>query len=102
MNHNVFSNCGSERKGFVVFNDQEMSAEPILEGDLEGCWIPDAPNPARSAAWSCDVDFYFIVRHSDILLFNVHSNRGLRCRKKSYKFIELFVDFTPLPKRKRG
>ncbi len=46
---------------------------------------------ARAAAWSSDVRWFFVVLESGIALINVASNRGIFCGKKSWRFIEAYL-----------
>lgn len=100
MKHSFFA-VGAGRD-FVVFNDQELTEEVISEDDLEEMEIASGSEFA-SAAWSCGCSWYFIITDDAILLFNVYSNRGFQCRKKSAAFIEAFLNAPHLlSKPRRG
>lgn len=80
-------------KSFIVFNDQPLSDEPITDSDM----IFDVEargeevKAARSAAWSSNVLWYFIILTGGILLMNVETNHGILCRKRSWRFIESYL-----------
>src|SRR5258708_2884883 len=75
---------------FPVFNDQELSMEPIHAEDLTGFLRSDTPdmNFAADAAWSSDCEWYFVILPEGIAFFNVFDRRGLLCQRKSAMFIE--------------
>jgi hypothetical protein len=89
--HWIFQDVGT--RSFVLFNDAPLSDEPITARDLE---LIKADGPAiraaKSATWSANVYWFFIIRPDDILLLNTGSTQGVRCLKKSWKFIEEFVE----------
>jgi hypothetical protein len=88
-------------KGFLLFNDSPLSDEPVSDADMQTIEIDgDEPRHLRSCAWSSGVNWLFVIRAEDILLLNVGSIRGVLCRKKSYKFIEAFIE-APVTKRGR-
>ena len=76
---------------FVVFNDGELSMEEIDTTDLTPC-SAKAGSSFASAAWSCNCSWYFVITDDGIALLNVYTNKGFFCRKKSAKFIELFLE----------
>lgn len=78
-------------KDFVVFNDGPLSFEPITDADIQEVEVRPGSRCA-SQAWSCDCEWYFVIRHHDILLLNVYTNKGFRCVKKSAMFIKVFLD----------
>jgi hypothetical protein len=77
-------------KDFVVFNDGNLSLDPITDTELERVQI--SHTGYASAAWSAGIDWYFVVSDDGISLFNVYSNRGWQCKKKTARFIELFLE----------
>lgn len=85
--HNYYFNLP---RGFVVFNDQELSEEPITADDILPVTVAavrNAPDFYASATWSSDCEWYFIITNEGILLRNVSTDRGLLCKKKSAAFI---------------
>lgn len=91
----VFNYRGWEN--FVVFNDQPLTFEPITDEDIKQIQVKPGSKCA-SKAWSCNAVWFFVIRHRDIILVNVHTNKGYLCRKKSAQFIQTFLD-APKPKR---
>ena len=91
----VFNRRGWEN--FVVFNDQPLTFEPVTDADIKTIEVKPGSKCA-SKAWSCNAVWFFVIRHNDIILVNVHTNKGYLCSKKSALFIQAFLD-APLPKR---
>lgn len=88
----LFADAG--RRSFIVFGATPLPDEPIADEDISAATVGvDVLRRFRSAAWSSNVDWYFIIREADILLFSVKDAiNGLVCRKKSWRFIEAFCD----------
>jgi hypothetical protein len=82
-------------KDFVVFNNGELSMEPVTDDDIRPV-DANKSHPSlsvmRSQAWSCNVEWFFIIGENCILLLNVYTDRGFVCRKKSAMFIQAFLD----------
>jgi hypothetical protein len=101
--HNVYQ-VGAG-KDFIVFNDGDLSMEPLEDGDCAPCCVvenADFIQSLKSAAWSCNIQWYFIVHDGGIMLLNVYTDKGFACRQQSARFIEMFIE-THFPKRrKRG
>lgn len=88
-------------RSFIVFNDGDLSLEPVTDGDLVEVSVHN--NAAmKNSAWSCAVDWFFVVLDSGILLMSVHSDNAILCRKKSAMFIEMFMEAPKGKKRKGG
>lgn len=99
MAHTVFH--GPKFESWVVFNDQPLSFESISDADIQPIAVKPGSGCA-SKAWSCNAIWYFVIRHNDIIVVNIYTNKGLLCRKKSARFIELFMEEVieaPKPKR---
>lgn len=96
LKHSYFAEIG---RNFIVFNDQPLSFEPITDADIERVTVK-APPSLRSAAWSSDCDWFFIITRNAIYLFSVQSEKGYRCNKKSARFVEAFLQ-APLRMRPR-
>lgn len=80
-------------RDFVMFNDGDLSMEPVTARDLQPITVPMwAARPYASAAWSANCDWYFIRTADDIRLLNVATNTGFLCRKRSAMFVALFLD----------
>jgi hypothetical protein len=86
---------------FIVFNMQELSFEPVDLSDIASVKI-DGMEKLRSAAWSSDAKFLFIIQKEGIYLLNPYDNTGFFCRKKSYKFFELFLESIENMSKKGG
>lgn len=86
-------------ENFVVFNDQPLSLEPVADTDIKPIEVKPGSKCA-SKAWSCNAVWFFVIRHRDIILINVHTSKGYLCKKKSAMFIKAFID-APSPKQKR-
>lgn len=80
---------------FIVFNDDDdLPLDPVTLHDLEVVHVhPSAAVQwCRSCAWSSNVDWFFVIEADHILLLNVWSDRGARCRKRSAAFIGFCLD----------
>lgn len=75
---------------FPVFNDRELSMEPIQAGDVAPFERSESEGMkfAASAAWSSDCEWYFVILPEGIVLLNVNDRRGLLCKRHTAKFIE--------------
>jgi hypothetical protein len=81
-------------RSFLLYNAREdypFTSETIENEDLERIAIQPGSRFA-SETWSCGYEYYFIVCDAGIMLLNVFSNDGFLCKKKSIKFIEMFLD----------
>jgi hypothetical protein len=86
-------------KSFIIFNAQALSDDAITEEDMILVVAHGAEmEAARSAAWSSNIWRYFVILNAGIILMDVDTNRGILCRKRSWKFIDAFVD----PRRRAG
>ena|GEM_PF-5431329 len=89
--HWLFADTG--KRSFILFNDSPLSDETVSDADMDYVDVTgEAVQAAKSAAWSSNVYWFFIIREDDILLLNTGNPHSVRCRKKSWKFIEAFVD----------
>lgn len=80
-------------KSFVLFNSQPLSDEPVTDVDMCYCDAHgEEMKAARSAAWSSGCYWFFVVLATGIALINVERNSGVFCRKKSWKFIEAYLN----------
>lgn len=84
-------------ENFVVFNDQALSFEPISDDDIKPIKVKPGSRCA-SKAWSCNAQWFFVIRHHDIILVNIYTNKGFLCRKKSALFIQAFIE-APVKRR---
>lgn len=105
LDASIFQHAGRDRD-FVLYGSgrsELLSDETITGLDIVAMVATDTQENRRhrSEAWSSDVDWYFVVMPTGIALINVATNRGLFCRKRSWRFIEAFVDLPRRPKRKR-
>jgi hypothetical protein len=80
-------------KSFVLYNDQELSDEPVTDEDIFPCKAHgEEMKSARSEAWSSGCYWFFVILATGIALINVETNEGMFCRKKSWKFIEEYLN----------
>ena len=80
-------------KSFVLYNDQELSDEPVTDEDMVYCEaVSEEMKKARSEAWSSGCWWFFVVLREGIALISVENNRGVYCKKKSWKFIEAYLN----------
>lgn len=83
-------------KSFPVFNlpDEPLTMETVTDADM--VFNVEAKGEtmkiARNQAWSCGSLWFFVVFDNGIVLINVETNKGILCKKKSYKFIEAYCD----------
>lgn len=87
-------------KDFVIFNVADLSDDKVEDGDLAQVRSTQ-DSPYRSAAWSSGVEWYFVVSDEGIALFSVSTMAGYLCRKKTWRFIELFLDSKMARKARR-
>jgi len=87
-------------ENFVVFNDQPLTFESISDADIKQIEVRPG-SKCSSKAWSCNAVWYFVIRPRDIILVNVHTNKGFLCHKKSARFIEAFIEHSDKPKPRR-
>ena len=77
-------------KDFVLFNNQELSNEPVTGDDLLTTVITGFEKQ-RSQTWSSHADFFFVIADDGIYLFSWRQHMGYFCKKKSSKFIEMYL-----------
>lgn len=87
-------------ENFIVFNDQPLTFEPVTDADIKTIEVKPGSGCA-SKAWSCNAVWFFVIRRNDIILVNVHTNRGFLCRKKSAMFIQSFLEAPALKRTKK-
>ena len=89
----IAETCG---KSFPVFNlpDEPLTMEPVTDADM--VFNVEAKGPemqaARTQAWSCGSLWFFVVFDNGIILMYVETNKGILCKKRSYKFFEIYCD----------
>ena len=80
------------KKDFLVFNgDATLSDEAIKAEDIEFVEIKDIQE-IKSMAWSSDCKWTFVIQQDCIYLINTYKDLAVRCKKKSSKFIEMFLN----------
>lgn len=64
---------------------------PLEDGDLE---LIEAGvyRPLASLAWSANCPYYFVFEPSGIVLLNTLSGKGWRCKRRSARFLTMFLD----------
>lgn len=86
----------------VVFGDDgTLTMELVTGADLEEIEITIRP-PRASVVWSCGLEWYFEVTAEGIALLNVFRTSGWQCRKRSARFIEMFLDAPARESRARN
>jgi hypothetical protein len=80
------------KRDFLVFNGGEMlNDEPITNADIEFGIVKNI-DKLKSEAWSCDCRWFFIIESNSIVLVNVFEEMIVRCKKKSKRFFEMYLD----------
>lgn len=84
--------CQDMRRGrvFAAFNCDRLTTEPISDADI----IPvelKAGRREESEAWSAGCDWYFVATEVGIILARPGERAGVICLKRSWRFIEAFV-----------
>lgn len=86
--HNVYLDIPHS---FIVFNDDDaLPFDPVAPEDLMPAQA-SAASPLASMAWSCDIEWYFVIVPDGIYLFHIDGS-GWFCRKRSACFIGMFVE----------
>jgi hypothetical protein len=78
------------KKDFIVFNAENLTDEPITPDDI----VPILRTPdfkIDSIVWSSNCRFFFVVSDMGLALFNTLTTKGFLCRKKSFAFIEMYL-----------
>ncbi len=78
------------KKDFIVFNSEPLTDEEVAPEDIKTIDYFCSPQ-VESIVWSSNCKFFFVVSGIGLALFKLNSNKGWLCRKKSFKFIELFL-----------
>jgi hypothetical protein len=80
-------------KSFVLYNNQPLSDEPVSDEDIFYCTAHgEKMKKAQSEAWSANAQWFFVILDAGIILVNAATMRGVLCRKKSFRFIEAYLD----------
>ncbi len=85
------------KKDFIVFNSEILTDDEITPEDIKIIHYACDPE-VESIVWSSNCKFFFVVSDIGLALFSTNAHRGWLCRKKSFKFIELYLQ-SPLVKR---
>lgn len=88
------------QRPFLLFNNQRLTMDPITDDDIAVIELSGL-RQCKSAAWSANCEWFFVISNTAIFLLNVYNDKGYRCRKKSYRFIEAFLEAPP-PKRSKS
>lgn len=84
------------KKDFIVYNinHYKLSNETINKGDLVELSIHNKDiQKLKSEAWSSNCKFFFVLQNEGIYLFNFRNNIVWLCKKRSFKFIEIYLDY---------
>jgi hypothetical protein len=84
---------------FVVYNDNDLTDEMISDKDIQPIQVNPA-NRESAEAWSADLDWYFKVTEAGIILARPGAKEGVICLKRSWRFIEAFIE-APHPARRQ-
>ena len=80
------------KKDFLVFNgDEPLNDETINNEDIEFVEIKGIQE-IKSMAWSSNCKWTFVIQQDCIYLINTYKDLAVRCKKKSSKFIEMFLN----------
>jgi hypothetical protein len=87
---------------FPVFGaEHELIDVPVYESDVEVVGVSVIGYAAHrakcAAAWSSNCEWYVAIMPEGIAAMHINADRGLFCRKLSWRFLEVFVD---LPKHR--
>lgn len=80
-------------KDFIVINDEDyLSDENIEPEDIEIVIMENKKiTEIRSWAWSSNVKWFIIFQPTCIYVGHIYRPELVRCKKKSSKFIEMFM-----------
>ena len=80
------------KKDFLVFNgNEQLTNEEILDSDIEFIEIQKL-DEIKSMAWSSNCKWTFVIQKDCIYLINTYKDLAVRCKKKSSKFFEMFLN----------
>ena len=80
------------KKDFLVFNgNEQLTNEEILDSDIEFIGIQKL-DEIKSMAWSSNCKWTFVIQKDCIYLINTYKDLAIRCKKKSSKFFEMFLN----------
>ena len=85
---------------FVAFNCETLSDEPITDADIRPCTVlPDSIEASQT--WSAGCLWYFINTDAGIVLAQPGESRAVVCLKRSWAFLEAFIEAPITTKQKR-
>jgi hypothetical protein len=87
------------RECAVFGDDGTLTLEPVTASDLVQIAVTVPPSRA-SVVWSSGLEWYFEITVEGIALLNIFRTSGWLCRKRSARFIEMFLD-APASRRLR-
>jgi len=92
MAEHYFVGIDGKQKDFLLLNGgEQLNDLPIIGNDLEFVEIENI-DKIKSMAWSCNVKWTFIIQSDCIYLINTYDDVAVRCKKKSRRFFEMFVN----------
>lgn len=92
MAEHYFMSVDSKQKDFLILNgDEQLTDEIINENDIEFVEIKNI-GEIKSMARSCMANWTFIIQPDCIYLINTYNDLAVRCKKKSYKFIDMYLN----------
>ncbi len=88
----VIDNYKKNSRNFLLYNAAWVdSDEDVTENDLVEITHAHPPSELMSYAWSCGVNWFFVVQPEGIYLFAVNNDVVWFCKKRSIKFFEMFL-----------
>jgi len=92
---------GGRGREFVAYGcDDSLTSEPISDADILPIQL--APDSKESSeAWSCDCQWYFKATEYGIVLARPGEKNGMICLKRSWRFVEAFLDAPRKDTRKK-
>ncbi len=85
---------------FVAFGCYALSDEAITDADILPC-IVGAHSTEASQAWSANCFWYFRNTEAGIVLAQPGKSKAVICLKKSWKFIEAFME-APIARKRHS
>ena len=75
----------------AMFNITDLTGEHISDADIVPIRLRKGTKE-ESGAWSAGCAWYFVVTEAGIILAQPHVDTGVLCLKKSWRFIEAFLE----------
>ena len=95
----VCHDAGPERN-FVAFDCDQLSDESISDLDIRPIRV-DKSSKEASETWSSGCAWYFSAREYGIVLARPGAETGVICLKRSWRFLEAFIE-APIGKARKA